>query len=415
MQKVRAEQERTRTYRAVVHLADSRFVQLATPDLPTVNPGDDPDARHRHVRPAVPDGDVVGPDLQRRATWSISRRASPRRCSSTGAARARTMSPGGKYLLYFDERNGHWFTYRIADGVRVNLTEKLKVRFQQENNTPDLPGPVRRRRLDRRTTSRCCSTTSSTSGRSSPTGRGARMITDGDGRKQELVFRYRSLDPEERDDPDRQADAAVGDQRPDRGDRLLPRGRSRHGGAREDRDARQGVRRRSPRPTKADTVVFTLSRFEEFPDLWVSDTSFRDMKKVSNANPQQAEFVWGKSEIIEYINADGKKLRAILTKPENFDPSKKYPLMVYIYEELTQGPAQLPRAERRHQHQRHALRQQRLRRARARHRLRRRGSRARAPRSASSRPSTRWWRRASSTRSASASRDTRGAATRSRT
>jgi dipeptidyl aminopeptidase/acylaminoacyl peptidase len=38
-----------------------------------------------------------------------------------------------------------------------------------------------------------------------------------------------------------------------------------------------------------------------------------------------------------YVNADGKKLRAILTKPENFDPAKKYPLMVYIYEELSEG------------------------------------------------------------------------------
>src|SRR5215204_7515968 len=45
----------------------------------------------------------------------------------------------------------------------------------------------------------------------------------------------------------------------------------------------------------------------------------------------------GKSELIEYVNSDGKKLRAMLTKPENFDPAKKYPLMVYIYEELTQG------------------------------------------------------------------------------
>ena len=42
MQQVRAQQERKRNYRAVVHLADKRFVQLATPDLPTVNPGDDP-------------------------------------------------------------------------------------------------------------------------------------------------------------------------------------------------------------------------------------------------------------------------------------------------------------------------------------------------------------------------------------
>ena len=50
------------------------------------------------------------------------------------------------------------------------------------------------------------------------------------------------------------------------------------------------------------------------------------MKKVSNANPQQAGVTsWGKSELIEYINADGKELRAMLTKPENFDPAKKYP------------------------------------------------------------------------------------------
>ena len=86
-----------------------------------------------------------------------------------------------------------------------------------------------------------------------------------------------------------------------------------------------------------ETVVFTLSRTEEFPDLWVSDTSFKGMTKVSNANPQQANYVMGKSELIEYVNADGKKLRAMLTKPENFDPTKKYPLMVYIYEELTNG------------------------------------------------------------------------------
>jgi dipeptidyl aminopeptidase/acylaminoacyl peptidase len=88
---------------------------------------------------------------------------------------------------------------------------------------------------------------------------------------------------------------------------------------------------------KADRLVFTLSRFDEFPNLWVSDGNFGNMQKVSDANPQQAEYVWGKSEIVEYINADGIKLRAILTKPDNFDPAKKYPMMVYIYEGLTQN------------------------------------------------------------------------------
>ena len=37
---------------------------------------------------------------------------------------AATMSPAGKYVLHFDETTGHWLTYRVADGARVNLTEK---------------------------------------------------------------------------------------------------------------------------------------------------------------------------------------------------------------------------------------------------------------------------------------------------
>jgi len=85
----------------------------------------------------------------------------------------------------------------------------------------------------------------------------------------------------------------------------------------------------------ADVYVFTLSRFEEFPNLWTSSGAFTDMKKVSDANPQQASYNWGRSELIEYVNADGKTLKAILTKPENFDPARKYPMLVYIYEQLS--------------------------------------------------------------------------------
>ena len=92
------------------------------------------------------------------------------------------------------------------------------------------------------------------------------------------------------------------------------------------------------KPKKADApLVFTLQRFEEFPNIWVADAGFGGMKKVTDANPQQADYLWGRSELISYVNSDGKTLRAILTRPENFDPTKKYPLMVYIYEELTNG------------------------------------------------------------------------------
>jgi dipeptidyl aminopeptidase/acylaminoacyl peptidase len=61
------------------------------------------------------------------------------------------------------------------------------------------------------------------------------------------------------------------------------------------------------------------------------------MRKVSNANPQKAQLLWGTSELVRFKNSDGVPLSATLYKPENFDPSKKYPMMVYIYEILSNG------------------------------------------------------------------------------
>jgi hypothetical protein len=63
MQSVRANQERNRSFRAVVHLADTRFVQLATTDLPDVNPTDDANIVMGTSTVPVPDGDLVGSDL----------------------------------------------------------------------------------------------------------------------------------------------------------------------------------------------------------------------------------------------------------------------------------------------------------------------------------------------------------------
>jgi dipeptidyl aminopeptidase/acylaminoacyl peptidase len=260
----------------------------------------------------------------------------PKKVLEHWGSNATSMSAAGKYLLYFDERNGHWFTYRVTDGARVNLTEKIASKFQQENNTPDLPGPY--------------GAGGWTADDKSvllydkfdiwevkPDGSGARTVTGGDGRKQDLVFRYRAIDPDERFVPTNKPLllATVND-------RTRATGFYRVASLAATAPPEKVVmldKAFGPvtKAKKADAIVFTLSRFEEFPDLWVSDTSFKDMKKVSDANPQAASYLMGTSEIIEYVNADGRKLRALLTKPENFDPAKKYPLMVYIYEELTAG------------------------------------------------------------------------------
>jgi dipeptidyl aminopeptidase/acylaminoacyl peptidase len=335
MQRVRVTQERNRSFRAVVHLADQRFVQLATPEFPTVNPGDD--ASRAIGTSELPYQQEISWDASYSDVALVDLKTGQRQQIMERWRSTPTMSSTGKYLLYFDDEKADWFTYRIADGIRTNLTEKLDVKFwREDHDTPSVPPPYG-------------SAGWTTGDRSvllydkydiweiKPDGTGARMVTGGDGRKQQIVFRYRSLDPDQKAIPlDKPLLLSSND------DRTEANGfyRVASGSATATPEKIVMVDKAIGPVVKAknaDRVVLTLSRFEEFPDLWISDTAFRDMKKVSNANPQQADYVWGKSELMPYTNADGKTLRAIMIKPENFDPTKKYPLMVYIYEELSEG------------------------------------------------------------------------------
>jgi len=87
----------------------------------------------------------------------------------------------------------------------------------------------------------------------------------------------------------------------------------------------------------ADVVVFTKQNFQTYPNLLVTDLSFKKQEQISNAAPQQNEFLWGTAELISWTSLDGRKLDGMLFKPENFDPTKKYPMIVNFYEKSSQG------------------------------------------------------------------------------
>lgn len=83
---------------------------------------------------------------------------------------------------------------------------------------------------------------------------------------------------------------------------------------------------------RADRVIFTEQTFSEFPDYWVSTTAFASPRKVTDANPQLAEYTWGSKVLVDYTNSKGRKLQATLTLPAGYQPGKKYPMLVYFYE-----------------------------------------------------------------------------------
>ena len=105
------------------------------------------------------------------------------------------------------------------------------------------------------------------------------------------------------------------------------------------------------RPLKAknaDVFVFTKESFEEFPDVLISENDFKKNRKISDVNPQQKNFLWGTKELYSWISLDGKKLDGLLIKPANFDPNKKYPMIVNFYERASQHifDHQIPEAHR---------------------------------------------------------------------
>ncbi len=333
MQKVRATQERNRTYRAVFHINEKKLVQLADPTMADVNTTADgrwglgsDDRRYRTL---------VGYDTTYNDHYLVNTSDGTRKLLLTKQQGGVSSSPNGKYALYFDGKN--WNSISIPDGKSVNLTKDLGVNFWNEtNDTPGGGGAYPGSGVWTKDEKSVLLCDRYDIWQVAPDGSGAKNLTDGVGRKEKLVFRVVRVDSQERQgagiDPaqplllsaENESTHDTGFYR-DRIDGGLPQ-----------KLIMAAKRFTAPMKAKdADVYMLTASTFNEFPDLQVSGPNFTDMKKVSNANPQKTQISWGTAELVRFKNSDGVPLSATLFKPENFDPSKKYPMMVYIYELLS--------------------------------------------------------------------------------
>ena len=82
-------------------------------------------------------------------------------------------------------------------------------------------------------------------------------------------------------------------------------------------------------------MIFTKQTFTVSPDWYASTTAFTSPKKVTNANPFIDEYAWGSKVLVDFKNSKGQRLQGTLTLPANYQPGKKYPMLVYFYEKLS--------------------------------------------------------------------------------
>jgi poly(3-hydroxybutyrate) depolymerase len=88
---------------------------------------------------------------------------------------------------------------------------------------------------------------------------------------------------------------------------------------------------------KAEKYLFTRQTFVEFPDLRISGADFKDSKKISDANPQQSEYLWGRRQLFDYKDKDGHRLQGIVALPDDYKPGEKRPMLVNFYEKNSQN------------------------------------------------------------------------------
>jgi dienelactone hydrolase len=83
----------------------------------------------------------------------------------------------------------------------------------------------------------------------------------------------------------------------------------------------------------ADVFIFTKQTATEFPNYYLATADFKTGRQLTDANAQQKDFAWTSGvKLINYTSAKGDKLQGALYLPANYEPGKKYPMLVTIYE-----------------------------------------------------------------------------------
>ena len=83
-----------------------------------------------------------------------------------------------------------------------------------------------------------------------------------------------------------------------------------------------------------EAFLFSKETYTASPDLYFASSN-KSPVRFSNLNPQQATYNWGTAELYRWTAFNGKPATGVLYKPEDFDATKKYPMIIYFYEKVS--------------------------------------------------------------------------------
>ena len=237
------------------------------------------------------------------------------------------LSPDGKYVTWYSREDTTWVSYNIKQN-RANILTKGKF-YNEDDDRPTFPnrsGPLEWISDDKSVLIYDHYDLWITN----PNGKG-KPINLTNGRQKNTKYRYVRIDRDIRHLP---SDTTIllksfNDVSKESGYAYL------NLKTRTLTDVESGPYNYTTRIIKAeksDDMLFTKENFEIFPNLILTNSTFRNQKQISDINPQQKEYKWGNIQLVDWKDDNGKTKTGLLVKPQDFDPSKQYPMMVNFYE-----------------------------------------------------------------------------------
>jgi len=336
-QTVRKEQESKRSYDVCYDIQMNTFTPLNDPDLPEISYGNERNATHVLVYNEMPymkeiswEGFPAGRDV-----YLLNVQSGEKSLVGKNIRGNTRLSPEAKYVYWYAKPDSLWMVHDISSNSTIALQDNGTVFYNEEFDMPDHPNPYGVMGWSDDDESvflydRYDIWQFDPAGKKPPL-----RLTQG--RADKNVYRYIQLDPEERS-------IAVKS-----GKWLLHifNDHTKQSGYAHYHPASSKLERiflenkyYSRAPIKArdvDVLLFTKEDFNTFPDWFLTKDRFQSSVRITEANPQQKDYLWGSVEPYQWTSLDGIPLDGLLYKPEGFDPTKKYPMIVNFYEKSSDG------------------------------------------------------------------------------
>ncbi|MBL8172881.1 MAG: S9 family peptidase [Acidobacteria bacterium] len=332
-QQVEEGRDKNFSYLATYRIADKKFIRLADETL-------------RNVSPAPKHQVAIGTDTRDYELFSnldgrryqdvyvVDMKTGERKQILKKSRWSYGPSPDGTQYLYYED--GNFFTYDLASGKSLNLTEKVPTSFvnsEDDHNVVKPPTfPVGWTK-----DSKSVLLSDNWDIWNVPTRGGQAVNLTVNGKKDKIRYRTRfRLDPEEKGIDlgvpvylsaygEWTKKAGIARLEPGKpGPKMLMWDDASYGGLMKAKNA--------------DVYLFTRETYQDAPEYLVADAQLANAQKITDSNPQQKNFLWSSgSKLIDYTSAKGDKLQGSLFLPANYEPGKSYPTVIYIYEKLSQG------------------------------------------------------------------------------